>query len=163
MPTYIKKDAIVRLFEDNGFKLVNLEPGHAFVFRSKSGFSMEFPVKWLDGGPDRDYELAKVRHVLNNMATSAKREDAIYSFMRDGARMQELFDAAKAYGMSYDDAERMLICKKGRKALFTVELDYIVALKLDLCKDMEYREIFDALKESAEADASNKKKEKVNK
>jgi hypothetical protein len=27
MPTYIKKDAIVRLFESNGFKLANLESG----------------------------------------------------------------------------------------------------------------------------------------
>jgi hypothetical protein len=163
MPTYIKKDAVRNLFESNGFKLVNLESGPAFVFRSKSGFSMEVPVRWLDGDASRDYELAKVRHVLNNMTDSAKREDAIYSFMQDGQKMSELFKTAKEWGMSYDDDARILICKKGRKALFTVELDYLVALKLDSCKDMNYSEIFDALRESAENDEKAKKEEKVHK
>ena len=163
MPTYIKKDAIKRLFETNGFKLVNLEAGPAFVFKSKSGFSMEFPVKWLDGDPERDYDLAQVRHVLNHMASSAKKEDNIYSFMQNKKKMDDLFRAAKEFGMSYDPDTKMLICKKtpkSRSALFTVELDYIVALKLDTCKDMSYKEIFEALKESAEHDKKEKKETK---
>ena len=166
MPTYIKKDAIVRLFESNGFKLTNLESGPAFVFRSKSGFSMEFPVKWLDGDPERDYDLAQVRHVLNNMATSSKKEDSIHSFMGNKKKMDELFSAARDYGMSYDQDTNMLICKKtpkSRTAIFTVEVDYIVALKLETCKDMDYKEIFDALKESAELDKQESAKKKVNK
>lgn len=162
MPTYIKKDAIKRLFENNGFNLVNLESGPAFVFKSKSGFSMEFPVKWLDGDKERDYDLAQVRHVLNNMATSAKKEDSIYSFMQNKKKMEDLFRAAKEFGMLYDPDTKMLICKKSKNsksALFTVEIDYIVALKLETCKDMSYTEIFDALKESAEHDKKETKKD----
>lgn len=171
MPTYIKKDAIIRLFESNGFKMVNLESGPAFMFRSKTGFSMEFPVKWLDGDENRDYELSKVRHVLNNMAASAKEEDAIYTFMRNGKKMQELFDAAKEYGMSYDDGDRMFIYKKKGTvgALFVCELDFVIAARLKSerlakldngIKPLPYREIFDELKESAEQD---KKETKGNK
>jgi hypothetical protein len=68
--------------------------------------------------------------------------------------------------MSYDQDYKMLICKKtpkSRTAIFTVEVDYIVALKLETCKDMGYKEIFDALKESAELDQQESAKKKVNK
>lgn len=160
MPTYIQKDAIKRLFETNGFTLMKLDTGPAFVFKSKSGFSMEFPVKWLDEDPDRNYELAQVRHVLTNMTASAKKENKIFSFTMNKKNMDELFRAAKEYGMTYDPDARMLICKKtpnSRTAIFTVEIDYIVALKIDTCKDMSYKEIFDALKESAEHDKKRSK------
>lgn len=162
MPTYIKKDAIVRLFESNGFKLVNLESGTAFVFMSKSGCSIEFPVKWLDGDENRDYELSKVRHVLNNMALAAKEEEAIYSFMQNKNKMTELFKAAKDYGLSYDEKEKMFIYKKtksSKSALFVAEIDFVIAARLKseklarLDKNLKpilYKEIFDELKESAE-------------
>jgi hypothetical protein len=176
MPTYIKKDAIVRLFESNGFKLVNLESGTAFVFMSKSGFSMEFPVKWLDGDENRDYELSKVRHVLNNMALAAKEEEAIYSFMRNKNKMTELFKAAKDYGLSYDEKERMFIYKKtksSKSALFVAEIDFVIAARLKSeklarldknLKPLPYKEIFDELKESAEQDKKARpKQEKVEK
>lgn len=159
MPTYIKRDAIKRLFATNGFKLVTLQSGPAFVYSSRSGFSMEFPVKWLSSDNGRDYELMQVRHVLNHMTASAKREERIFDFMRDKKKMDELFLAAKDFGMTYDADNKMLICKKtrhSRTALYTVELDYIVALKLENCKDMSYKEIFEALKDSAEQDKKEK-------
>ena len=176
MPTYIKKDAIKRMFKENGFELVNLEAGPAFVFQSKSGFSMEFPVKWLDGNEDRDYDLAQVRHVLNNMTASAKEEDAIHSFMQNRQRMTELFKAAKDYGMSYDEANKMFIYKNSKRskdALFVAELDFVIAARLKSeklakldknIKPLPYKEIFDELKESAEQDKKvPSKQEKVTK
>lgn len=158
------KDAIIKLFESNGFKMVNLESGPAFVFRSKSGFSMEFPVKWFDGNADRDYDLAQVRHVLNKMTASAKEEEAIYSFMQNKQKMTELFKVAKDYGMSYDEKEKMFIYKKtktSKSALFVAELDFVIAARLKSeklasldknLKPLPYKEIFDELKESAEQD-----------
>lgn len=158
------KDAIIKLFDNNGFKMVNLESGPAFVFRSKSGFSMEFPVKWFDGNADRDYDLAQVRHVLNKMTASAKEEEAIYSFMENKQKMTELFKAAKDYGLSYDEKEKMFIYKKAKtskNALFVAELDFVIAARLKSeklakldknLKPLPYKEIFDELKESAEQD-----------
>lgn len=164
MPTYIKKDAIKRMFKDNGFDLVTNETDQAFVFRSKSGFSMEFPVKWFDINADRDYDLAQVRHVLNNMTASAKEEEAIYSFMQNKQKMTELFKSAKDYGLSYDEKEKMFIYKKtkaSKSALFVAELDFVIAARLKSeklakldknFKPLPYKEIFDELKESAEQD-----------
>ena len=160
MPTYSKKDA----FKDNGFDLVTNETDQAFVFRSKSGFSMEFPVKWFDGNADRDYDLAQVRHVLNKMTASAKEEEAIYSFMQNKQKMTELFKSAKDYGLSYDEKEKMFIYKKtkaSKSALFVAELDFVIAARLKSeklakldknFKPLPYKEIFDELKESAERD-----------
>ena len=171
MSTYIKKDAIKRMFKDNGFDLVTNETDQAFVFRSKSGFSMEFPVKWFDGNADRDYDLAQVRHVLNKMTASAKEEDAIYSFMQNNQKMNELFKVAKDYGMSYDEKEKMFIYKKtktSKSALFVAELDFVIAARLKSeklakldknFKPLPYKEIFDELKESAEQDKQLKSKE----
>lgn len=176
MPTYIKKDAIKRMFKDNGFDLVTNETDQAFVFRSKSGFSMEFPIKWFDINADRDYDLAQVRHVLNKMTASAKEEEAIYSFMQNKQNMTELFKAAKDYGLSYDEKEKMLIYKKtksSKNALFIAELDFVIAARLKSeklarldknLKPLPYKEIFDELKESAEQDKkAQPKQEKVEK
>lgn len=176
MPTYIKKDAIQRMFKDNGFELVTHENDQVFVFRSKSGFSMEFPIKWFDGNADRDYDLSQVRHVLNKMTASAKEEGAIYSFMQNKQKMAELFKAAKDYGMSYDEQAKMFIYKKpktSKSALFVAELDFVIAArlrseklaKLDKnFKPLPYKEIFDELKESAEEDKkAQSKQEKVEK
>lgn len=171
MPTYIKKDAIKRIFKDNGFDLVTNETDQAFVFRSKSGFSMEFPVKWFDGNADRDYDLAQVRHVLNKMTASAKEEEGIYSFMQNKQKMTELFKSAKDYGLSYDEKEKMFIYKKtkaSKSALFVAELDFVIATRLKSeklakldknFKPLPYKEIFDELKESAEQDKQLQSKE----
>lgn len=171
MPTYIKKDAIKRMFKDNGFDLVTNETNQAFVFRSKSGFSMEFPIKWFDGNADRDYDLSQVRHVLNKMTASAKEEEAIYSFMQNKQKMTELFKAAKDYGLSYDEKEKMLIYKKtktSKSALFVAELDFVIAARLKSeklasldknLKPLPYKEIFDELKESAEQDKKTQTKQ----
>ena len=171
MPTCIKKDAIKRMFKDNGFDLVTNETDQTFVYRSKSGFSMEFPVKWFDGNADREYDLAQVRHVLNKMTTSAKEEEAIYSFMQNKQKMTELFKAAKDYGMSYDEKEKMFIYKKtktSKSAVFVAELDFVIAArlrseklaKLDKnFKPLPYKEIFDELKESAEQDKKEQPKQ----
>lgn len=171
MPTYIKKDAIKRIFKDNGFDLVTNETDQAFVFRSKSGFSMEFPVKWFDGNADRDYDLAQVRHVLNKMTASAKEEEGIYSFMQNKQKMTELFKSAKDYGLSYDEKEKMFIYKKtkaSKSALFVAELDFVIATRLKSeklakldknFKTLPYKEIFDELKESAEQDKQLQSKE----
>ena len=171
MPTHIKKDAIQRMFKDNGFDLITNETGQAFVFRSKSGFSMEFPIKWFDGNADRDYDLSQVRHVLNKMTASAKEEEAIYSFMQNKQKMNELFKVAKDYGMSYDEKEKMFIYKKtktSKSALFVAELDFVIAARLKSeklakldknFKPLPYKEIFDELKESAEQDKQLQSKE----
>ena len=174
MPTYIKKDAIKRMFKDNGFDLVTNETDQTFVFRSMSGFSMEFPVKWFDGNADRDYDLAQVRHVLNKMTASAKEEESIYSFMQNKQKMTEIFKAAKDYGLSYDEKEKMFIykaTKSGKNALFMAELDFVIAARLRSeklakleknLKPLPYKEIFDELKESAEQDKKeHSKQEKV--
>jgi hypothetical protein len=155
---------------------VNLESGTAFVFMSKSGFSMEFPIKWFDGKADRDYDLSQVRHVLNKMTASAKEEEAIYSFMQSKQKMTELFKAAKDYGLSYDEKEKMFIYKKtktSKSALFVAELDFVIAARLKSeklakldknFKPLPYKEIFDELKESAEQDKkAHPKQEKVEK
>ena len=176
MPTYIKKDAIKNLFSTNGFTLVKNDSDPAFRYKNKAGFSLEFPVKWLDGDDDREYDLAQVRHVLNNMTAAAKEEAAIDAFMRNKQKMSELFKAAKDYGMSYDEKEKMFIYKKtksSKSALFVAELDFVIAArlrsekltKLDKnFKSLPYKEIFDELKESAEQDKKARpKQEKVEK
>jgi hypothetical protein len=177
MPTYIKKDAIKRMFKDNGFELVINTTDQVFVYKSKSGFSMEFPIKWFDGDNDRDYDLAQVRHVLNKMVASAKEEEAIYSFMQNKQKMTELFKVAKDYGMTYDEKKKMFIYKNikaNKSALFVTELDFVIAARLKSeklakldknFKPLPYKEIFDELKESAEQDKktqSNQEKEEGN-
>lgn len=171
MPTYIKKDAIKRMFKDNGFDLIINARDQIFIFKNKFGFSMEFPIKWFDDNADRDYDLAQVRHVLNKMTASVKEEEAIYSFTQNKQNMAELFKVAKDYGMSYDEKEKMFIYKKtktSKSALFVVELDFVIAARLKSeklakldknFKPIPYKEIFDELKESAERDKKAQPKE----
>lgn len=152
MAAKITLDAVKRLFKGNHFNYVSDDTGTKFIYNDGSGFSLEFPVKWINlADPNQTYDLAKVRHVLATMTESAKTEEAIFKFMKDKKKMAELFDAAKEYKLAYDPEKSMLICKKGKKALFVVELDYLVALKIGPCKDMSYKEIFDNMKEQKEA------------
>lgn len=178
MPTYIKKDAIKRLFTSNGFELTTNESGPVFRYRNKAGFSLEFPVKWLDGDDDREYDLAQVRHALNRMTAAAKEEASIDAFMRNKQKMSLLFNAAKDYGMSYDENAKMFIYKKtknAKEAVFVAELDFVIAARLKSedaaklaikhgkkMKVLTFKEIFDILKKRSE-DEKKPKQEKVNK
>ena len=180
MSTYIKKEAIKNLFSTNGFTLVKNDSGLAFRYKNKAGFSLEFPVKWLDGDDDREYDLAQVRHVLNNMTAAAKEEAAIDAFMRNEAKMAMLFSDAKDYGMAYDEDAKMFIYKKtktSKKAEFVAELDFVIAARIKSeeaaklaaknkkkMKVLTFKEIFDILKKRAEEDKKpNPTQEKVNK
>ena len=84
--------------------------------------------------------------------------------MQNKQKMTELFKAAKDYGLSYDEKEKMLIYKKtktSKSALFVAELDFVIATRLKSeklakldknFKPLPYKEIFDELKESTEQD-----------
>lgn len=155
MAAMIKPDAVIRLFENNLFDF-STENGKNYFTYESGKFSMKFTADWFSNDSTSEYDLAQVRSMMKKMMDGAKAEEDIYAYKKDSAKLQKLVDAMKDYGMIYDPDDEMYHYVVDGSAVFSLELDYLVAL-IVRSPSMSVKELLDAMKESAEHDAKMKK------
>lgn len=146
----IKYAGVVNLAKSLGFSFVEVtEHGPVMRYASPSKFVMEFTVQWLT--KDGEYPLDQVRQQLTAMKNSALMDEKVFIFLSNQDNVDAISKACLDFGMVYDkDDERFYYVVK-KKALFTVDHDYIASLICTGKASMDtLHELLETFKETAE-------------
>lgn len=153
MTTMIKRDAVIRLMDNNGFDCEVKDNEHHFIYESNDGFSMDFLCTWLTKDPLVEYPLNIVRQYMNKLLKSAEYENAIYNIKKDPAQVQMVVDALKDYGMVYDEEDETFYKIEDGKAIMGVDIDYLISVRVKSEQKyhctIEYKDMLDEMYESA--------------
>ena len=154
----INKDAVIRLFDNNGFDYELKGVDHHFVYETDNGFSMDFVCTWLTDDPLAEYDLGSVRKYMTSLINSAKYEESIYSLKNNPQEVKQATDALREYGMMYDEKENAFYKIENDVAIFGTDIDYLIALKAKSknAAQWSYGEMLEDMYKSAKEEKTKK-------
>lgn len=154
MATMIDSSSVIRLFENN---LFDYDSGRNMMLYKENGLNMEFAVPWFSNEVGSKYDLGQVRKVLGEMMRNVAHTEAIRAKMDDDEFMKKLSKEMADFGMEQLDDTEFFGYEEDGKALFSVELEYLVSL-LIINKKETVTSLLDAMREDARNEKNDKEK-----
>lgn len=154
MATMIDSSSVIRLFENN---LFDYDSGRNMMLYKENGLNMEFAVPWFRNEVGSKYDLGQVRKVLGEMMRNVAHTEAIRAKMDDDEFMKKLSKEMTDFGMEQLDDTEFFGYEEDGKALFSVELEYLVSL-LIINKKETVTSLLDAMREDARNEKNDKEK-----
>ncbi len=154
MATMIDSSSVIRLFENN---LFDYDSGRNMMLYKENGLNMEFAVPWFSNEVGSKYDLGQVRKVLGEMMRNVAHTEAIRAKMDDDEFMKKLSKEMTDFGMEQLDDTEFFGYEEDRKALCSVELEYLVSL-LIINKKETVTSLLDAMREDARNEKNDKEK-----
>ena len=154
MATMIDSSSVIRLFENN---LFDYDSGRNMMLYKENGLNMEFAVPWFSNEVGSKYDLGQVRKVLGEMMRNVAHTEAIRTKMDDDEFMKKLSKEMTDFGMEQLDDTEFFGYEEDGKALFSVELEYLVSL-LIINKKETVTSLLDAMREDARNEKNDKEK-----
>ncbi len=154
MATMIDSSSVIRLFENN---LFDYDSGRNMMLYKENGLNMEFAVPWFSNEVGSKYDLGQVRKVLGEMMRNVAHTEAIRAKMDDDEFMKKLSKEMTDFGMEQLDDTEFFGYEEDGKALFSVELEYLVSL-LIINKKETVTSLLDAMREDARNEKNDKEK-----
>lgn len=125
MAVMIDSTCVIRLFENN---LFDYDQARHVMMYKENGLNIEFAVPWLDTDVKASYDLARVRAVLGDMMKNVQHTEKVRDKSNDPEFMAQLSKELKDFGMKQLDDSEFFGYEENGKAVFTVELEYLVSL-----------------------------------
>ena len=149
MPNAIDYNTVIGIARRMGFEPGNNGKFPVFRFASPAGFKMEFPATWLK--EDGSYVDEQVKMQFGAMLQSIREDEKVFNFLSNQANVDAITKACIDYGMVYDQDDQRFYYVVRKKAVFSVDHDYIASLVCQGKASMDnLRELLDTFKETAE-------------
>jgi len=153
MATMIDSSSVIRLFENNMF---DYDDSRNLMVYRENGLNIEFAVPWFTNDVTAKYDLGQVRKVLGEMMRNVNHTEAIREKMNDETFMANLSKEMADFGMEQLDDSDFFGYEEDGKALFSVELEYLVSL-LVINKKETVTSLLDAMREDARNERNGNK------
>ena len=152
MATMIDSSSVIRLFENN---LFDYDQERNLMRYGENGLDIEFAVPWFHNDVDAKYDLGQVRNVLGEMMRNVSHTEAIRKKMSDKEFTDTLSKEMTDFGMQYIPDSEIFVYEEDGKALFTVELEYLVSL-LVINKNETVTSLLEAMRDDARNEKNGK-------